>query len=887
MEKMKYFTGFIFSLFVLSFSAPPGLSVTRSVSPDTIGGSGPQVATVTLTITATGEALTSGEPLDVLFVTDNTTSMGGRSPGDEDWVNPNRIQAVYNACITFLDSSLQTGDRVAHIRFARSPEVIYNFTTDFEAAKNTIDQKVDGSQDNTALYDAIYAAIQHIQQYKRQGALPVIIALTDGGDNASNHSYMDAFNLLKNIPEAERPIVFTINIGDSAGIMPMKSYAAISGGTWYYTETGTDLTDIFMGISRTIQNTAAVEINPVTNPLIMDVLGPDIHFVQGTFNDGGGNKQVNSWMVDSTGQYQKIKISISRVYIGDTIICTYDISAHLSQPSPGGTRMHTTNLPYHVGNDVNNYSRAYYIGYDGTPHRVPFTSEDYITVILAAEPALGVQSIVTHEWYPNHSTFSSSNPLSMSSVLKNVFNRSNITNASAAQTFLDSMGYRNHLDGYMDYIDILFNPADTGIVLNEDCISSIIYTSGNNKFSRYWKKGSTRGVYKLEQLGAGAGGRYKAYRVWLVPTFIAHPSLADTFETGMKPSVVFDNQVIKTINPGYAGIGNPSKIQVLYETPFSLTIDSMAPVVARYVLFEHVCVPESSNTIAIMFSEPVKKPHAINLANLATAFTRRNPDGSEIHTFTDGSLASVSGSNIDHPVYADLLNPTIGLNAYSIVIAENADTLFVQGKSGIYLKIDADVNHKVEDMHGNHAAGRVNRIAWLETHKETPDILCELTLISTSDRNDMIALRWGADPADPAQQVPLFPWWGYTIINPYSNDNTQRPPDLRIELYIFDLLGNLVADPLNNPSLGMTVDAFLLWGNPDNTFNKTAEVGLEELQGCWGQGETRPCLMPYWDGLNKKGRLVAPGGYVVKRIFNDQINGPIEIMDKLIVTNTK
>jgi hypothetical protein len=130
------------------------------------------------------------------------------------------------------------------------------------------------------------------------------------------------------------------------------------------------------------------------------------------------------------------------------------------------------------------------------------------------------------------------------------------------------------------------------------------------------------------------------------------------------------------------------------------------------------------------------------------------------------------------------------------------------------------------------------------------------------------------------EDVPLFPWWGYTLVNSCRDMDMADCPDPEISIYIFDLFGNLVADPQSHPNtLHRVLDAQELWGSGQ----KYAEAGLADLKLCMEGGVASNNCPLYWNALNKKGRLVAPGGYLVKRVITDKLNPPVEVIEKLII----
>jgi len=380
--QMKIF--FLICIFFQGGSAAqaPTLTTTRSVFPDTIYSQGssnlPNKTTVTITVSASGDSIITETGLDILLLVDNTASLGFRNVGDRNWTNPSQIQAIYNALVTFLDSSVTTLDRVSLIRWARCIETVIPFTTraddpGFTQSKIKIDQMIDGNDVvgcttacfyNTALWYSMIEGIKYFQTNKRPGANPVIIFMTDGLDNAStrcyNLAFSDAVAFIDSIPEDEKPLVYTINIGFEMQAQ-LQNISARTGAQSFTTQINTDLTDTLLEIIKIIPKPLAIiakEIHPIDYPLLIDILGPDIHFLGG-FSDLG-NKKVSSWNLDSSGTFQRLNISIPQVEMADTVVIQYDIIAELGTGSLLPTPMRTTNLLYHVNDDSSQASRVFY-----------------------------------------------------------------------------------------------------------------------------------------------------------------------------------------------------------------------------------------------------------------------------------------------------------------------------------------------------------------------------------------------------------------------------------------------------------------------------------------------------------------------------------------------
>jgi len=387
---MKKFFLFCVSFQTIFSAQAPNLSVKRTLSPDTIyhqaSSSTPNKTTVNLELTPSGDSILIDRPLDVLLLPDNTGSQGLRSFGDRWPANTNQIQMVYNALVGFLDSSTTSVDRVSIVRWAACLSTVFPFTTladdpGFVQSKIKVDQLIDGNGvagcpgnclRQTALWFSLIEGIKYMQVNKRPGVTPVIVFLTDGTDNASQSCYQlgfsNAMNFIDAIPEADRPIIFTISFqtNDVTAEFQLQTVAARTNGQWFKTQTGNDLTDIFLGITKIVRKSVAFEVHPVNSPMLVDVLGPEIKYAGGFVSSGFPFVPNSAFAVDSSGSFQKIKISVPQVNLGDTIIVSYDLSVELKAPSSSPTVMRTTNLLYHVNGDSSQVSRVFYYKADST-----------------------------------------------------------------------------------------------------------------------------------------------------------------------------------------------------------------------------------------------------------------------------------------------------------------------------------------------------------------------------------------------------------------------------------------------------------------------------------------------------------------------------------------
>jgi VWFA-related protein len=104
----------------------------------------------------------------------------------------------------------------------------------------------------TALYDAIASAINHLKQGSCDKK--VLIVISDGGDNASKHSLAQVITMAK----TSDAIIYTIGIFDeqdgdqNPGVL--KRFAKETGGESFFPESSKEIETICNGIARDIRN---------------------------------------------------------------------------------------------------------------------------------------------------------------------------------------------------------------------------------------------------------------------------------------------------------------------------------------------------------------------------------------------------------------------------------------------------------------------------------------------------------------------------------------------------------------------------------------------------------------------------------------------------------
>ena len=104
----------------------------------------------------------------------------------------------------------------------------------------------------TALYDAIVTALDHLKQSKCDKK--VLILISDGGDNASKHSLAEVIEMARH----SAAIIYAIGIFDeldgdqNPGVL--KRFAKETGGEAFFPESSKEISSICSGIASDIRN---------------------------------------------------------------------------------------------------------------------------------------------------------------------------------------------------------------------------------------------------------------------------------------------------------------------------------------------------------------------------------------------------------------------------------------------------------------------------------------------------------------------------------------------------------------------------------------------------------------------------------------------------------
>jgi len=179
-------------------------------------------------------------PVTVGLVIDNSGSMG-----------PKRADII-NAALSFARSS-NPRDQMFVVNF--NEHVTYGLPagTPFTDRQDQLRSALAAIHTigETALYDAIASAINHLKQGSCDKK--VLIVISDGGDNASKHSLAQVIAMAK----TSDAIIYTIGIFDeqdgdqNPGVL--KRFAKETGGEAFFPESPKDIISICEGIARDIR----------------------------------------------------------------------------------------------------------------------------------------------------------------------------------------------------------------------------------------------------------------------------------------------------------------------------------------------------------------------------------------------------------------------------------------------------------------------------------------------------------------------------------------------------------------------------------------------------------------------------------------------------------
>jgi len=158
------------------------------------------------------------------------------------------------AAVSFLDTTLKSGDLAMVISFDRTVTLEEDFTEDKKPLRQAINSLTTGN--GTSVYDAIYLACK--EQLPKEGGRKAIILISDGEDNTSKVKLPEALVAA----HQSDAVIYSISnraggfFGNppNAGAETLKRFSLETGGTVYFVGGRSDLTEVFGEISDELRS---------------------------------------------------------------------------------------------------------------------------------------------------------------------------------------------------------------------------------------------------------------------------------------------------------------------------------------------------------------------------------------------------------------------------------------------------------------------------------------------------------------------------------------------------------------------------------------------------------------------------------------------------------
>lgn len=151
--------------------------------------------------------------------------------------------------LEFLSNSDKSSDSILFVGFSETVDKVFPLTNDVRGIRTLMNGiEPEGS---TAFYDAIYLALDSLSSHSSNSA---IIAMTDGQDNSSTHSYEDVIRKAK----ANEIPIYIIGLGD-VDKHGLKRMCKLTNGFFYQTNDPNKLKEIYASIKEQLQSIYQVD----------------------------------------------------------------------------------------------------------------------------------------------------------------------------------------------------------------------------------------------------------------------------------------------------------------------------------------------------------------------------------------------------------------------------------------------------------------------------------------------------------------------------------------------------------------------------------------------------------------------------------------------------
>ena len=164
----------------------------------------------------------------------------------------NELQTAVHAARVFVKNG-NRDDEYFLVEFADRPSVIAGFTRDI--ARLLVPAMVSRAKGKTAIYDAVYKALQMVNEVNNPRR--ALLLISDGEDNRSRYTYANVREYVK-----EKNVqLFTIGITDGwnayeveQGHELLRKLATLTGGNSFFPPSASDLEDICRRIAGELKN---------------------------------------------------------------------------------------------------------------------------------------------------------------------------------------------------------------------------------------------------------------------------------------------------------------------------------------------------------------------------------------------------------------------------------------------------------------------------------------------------------------------------------------------------------------------------------------------------------------------------------------------------------
>lgn len=159
------------------------------------------------------------------------------------------IEFAKGGVYEFLKEMGTSNDSILFVGFSTKVDKVLPLTNSTRRIKRHV--KGIEASGTTAFFDAVYRSIEELSQHTSKG---VIVALTDGADNESKHSYEEVIDFAN-----EKGIaVYCIGLG-TVSRHPLEDIALETNGLYYYTNNAEQLSEIYRNIKDQIRSIYQVD----------------------------------------------------------------------------------------------------------------------------------------------------------------------------------------------------------------------------------------------------------------------------------------------------------------------------------------------------------------------------------------------------------------------------------------------------------------------------------------------------------------------------------------------------------------------------------------------------------------------------------------------------